>query len=61
MYQGQVPCKGQTPKQGSICSMNTNMGAKGNSSLNNVVGNDGSESSPPRDNSVGRGSVLGHT
>lgn len=37
MYQGQVPCKGQTPKQGSICSMNTNMGAKGNSPLNSVV------------------------
>ena len=37
MYHGQAPCTGQTPKQGSICSMYTNMGAKGNSSLNNVV------------------------
>ena len=44
MYHGQVPCKGQTTKQGSICSVYTNAGAKGNSSLSNMV-NDVSESS----------------
>lgn len=37
MYHGQVPCKGQTTKQGSICSVYTNAGAKGNSSLSNMV------------------------